>query len=242
MFFEYDDMTTENLFEFKEAFESDGMRHYIFEERDFFSHELIKIHDYPSVTSVISSSEFFDNSHLEEWKQRIGEDKAKEIVDESITIGNYLHHCYEFIDDEENRNKPQNKLEEHALKMYKLTKKHFKNIFTEAICREQLVFSRKLRIAGRTDAIYRTNSGKIALVDFKNSKGEKGKNDIEKYKIQLSFYNRMAKESLGIQVDELVVFMVFRNGFSKIFRFDTNEVDLKTLAEIRKRFYIKRGF
>ncbi len=43
----------------------------------------------PSVTTILSKTK--DITHLIEWKKRIGEDKAKQITEESAGLGTTMH-------------------------------------------------------------------------------------------------------------------------------------------------------
>lgn len=88
----------------------------------------------------------------------------------------------------------------------------------------------------------KTREGKIALVDYKNTRSGKSKKDISSYRQQLAFYAIMIKETLGIDVEEQKIFMVNREGFVQIFNFYENDTPRSELVAIRKNFWEKYGY
>ena len=196
--------------------------------------------DYPSVTTVLGA--FGDDSWLQEWRDRVGSEKADAIVKESTDIGSHMHYLFECMFQEIQAKQAETPEEKTAEKMFRVAKPKLLRFVDKVLYMEEPVWSKEFRIAGRFDMLCRTKEGKIALVDYKNTRRVKSKEDISSYRQQLAFYVKMIKETLGIVVDEQKIFMVNREGFVQIFNFNENDTPRSELVAIRKNFFEKFGF
>lgn len=88
------------------------------------------------------------------------------------------------------------------LKLNKINK-----IYTQEIA----LYSDVLKIAGRVDCIGEYE-GKLAVIDFKTSNGDKKNSMIDSYWKQTCFYALAFQEMYGIQIDDLVIIMSSEKG------------------------------
>ena len=196
--------------------------------------------DYPSVTTVLSADG--DKTWLDEWRKNVGSENADRIVKESTDIGSHLHYLFECLLQNIKANEPKTPEEAKAEKMFKIAKPKLLKIVDKVLYMEEPVWSDSFRIAGRFDMLCKTKEGKIALVDYKNTKRNKTREDVESYRKQLAFYVKMIKDTLGIDVEEQKIFMVNREGFVQIFNFYEKDTPRSELVAIRKNFWDKFGY
>lgn len=191
---------------------------------------------YPSVTTVLQV--VGDNTYLDDWREKVGAEFADKYTQEACDIGSAMHDDYEQYLSNKPLKECKTPEEKKARAMFKSSLVKFKQLFGEIVAQELCVVSHKYKIAGRFDLLCRTKSGKLVLLDFKNTKRDKKVEDIEVYKLQLAFYHRMLKETYPqYDVEEHIVFMVNREGFPKLFRFEVDAVDDVELMRVRGRFY-----
>jgi len=196
--------------------------------------------DYPSVTTILGA--YGDYTWLQEWRDRIGAENADRIVKESTDIGSHLHYLFECLLKEFEPKTSETLEEKKAEQMFRVAKPRLLKIVDQVLYMEEPVWSDSFRIAGRFDMLCKTREGKIALVDYKNTRSGKSKKDISSYRQQLAFYAIMIKETLGIDVEEQKIFMVNREGFVQIFNFYENDTPRSELVAIRKNFWEKYGY
>lgn len=182
-----------------ERVEKDGMRRYD------VNGDLL-----PSVTTILSYNK--DDSFLDEWKERVGEDEAKRIVDESCSIGSVVH----------------DNLENYVLHGAKptgtiLEKIMTKTIIDKGLCHldeawgcEAMLYVRGL-YAGTADLVGVYKSAP-AIVDYKNSRRQKKEEWIEDYFKQLAAYGVAHNEMFGTKIRHGHILMVDRD--SKFYPFE----------------------
>lgn len=83
------------------------------------------------------------------------------------------------------------------------------------------LYSKKLRVAGRSDCIGKWN-GVWSVVDFKTSRRVKTKDEIESYFIQESVYAHMFQEMFGIEIPNIVTVMSVDNAEPLVFEEKTS--------------------
>lgn len=196
---------------------------------------------YPSVTTVLQV--VGDKTYLENWREQVGAEFADKYTKIACDIGTAMHNDYECYLAETGLKECETDEERQARRMFNASVKKFDSLFhRKPVMQEVAVVSHKYRIAGRFDLIANGKDGKTYLVDFKNTKRDKSRSDIDAYKFQLAFYHRMLGETHPeIAIDEHLIFMVNRDCFTKIFRFSTDEVTDTELMKIRGRFYKEYG-
>lgn len=195
---------------------------------------------FPSVTTVLGA--YGDSSWLDEWRKNIGEDKADAIVKEASDIGTHMHYLFECLLQDEKPTEPETPEQKKALAMFNSAKTKLLKMIDKVLYMEEAVWSKEFRIAGRFDLLFRDKEGKVILLDYKNTRRTKSREDIDSYRLQIAFYVKMIEETLGIKVDECKIFMVNREGFVQIFKFKNEETKRSELVAIRKNFWDKFGY
>lgn len=158
----------------------------------------------PSVTTVLSKTK--DMSFLVEWKKRIGEDRAKEIVTRSINYGNAVHKNLEDYILEE-KAPSGNVFVKHMTNQ--IIKKGLVNI-DEVWGVEVALFAEGL-YAGTTDLCGR-HCNDDAIIDFKNSRSFRKEEWVEDYKLQVCAYGMAHDSMFGTKIRKGVIMLATQNG------------------------------
>lgn len=174
-----------------------GKRYYIINENK----------KYPSVTTILGS--LSDNSGIEMWKKRVGEEEAERVSKYSANRGTVMHQLCEYYLTSSEINL-DDKLRDANEKLQQfLTEQDFKkdeinagiNLFNNfynggcfdkiasVISAEDMLFSHRMGgYAGRVDIIYRDKNSLPVILDFKSASKPKREDWIENYKLQISAY------------------------------------------------------
>lgn len=157
----------------------------------------------PSVTTILSATK--DTTHLDEWRNNVGHEKAAKISKEATDLGNGMHKNLEnYI-----FGKPmEGTFMEKALANL-IVKKAFPKI-TQIWGSEVGLYSAGL-YAGTTDLVG-THEGIPAIMDFKNSLSPKKKEWIEDYFMQLAAYAIAHNELYGTTINRGVIMMATRDA------------------------------
>lgn len=155
-----------------------------------------------SVTSILS--EVLDNSWVEEWKSRVGEEEAKKISTQSTNRGSSIHDMAEkYVKNDENFLKGQMPFNVYQFKpIKKILNKHVDNIRGVEIA----LYSKALKCAGRSDLIAEYD-GVTSVIDYKTSKKIKTDDDIKSYFLQSTIYSMMFEVMYKIPVPQIVIIM-----------------------------------
>ena len=135
---------------------------------------------YPSVTTIVGS--IGDKSYLNEWRAKVGEEVADKITQAAAKRGTLIHSCceawllgqpikfdiFQHIEKE---------MFEYLLPVL--------NEIEEVHALETTLWSDKLKCAGTVDLIAK-HKGKIKVIDWKNSRQVKSKEDIPGYFAQMA--------------------------------------------------------
>lgn len=167
---------------------------------------------YPSVTTVIGKAS--DNSWLDDWKARVGEEEVRKISAQAARRGTAVHELAEnYLNNDPKYTRghmPANiatfgqirpLLDKHVGKIYGL---------------EVPLYSDKLRVAGRVDCLAEWDK-QLSIIDFKTSKREKKREDISGYFTQASAYAMMTFERTGLLPKQIVIMMMVDDGHPLIF-------------------------
>lgn len=181
------------------------------DRQDGGRHGRVYVDDYgkkiPSVTTILSKTK--DTTHLVAWKKRVGEEKAKQITEESAGLGTTMH----------------SHLEAHIMGQVRpsgtnygrvLAKNMADKIITEGLIDVDEVWGVEAHLhyedlwAGTTDlvGIYQ---GKPAIMDFKTTIKPKKIEWVEDYQLQLSAYAYAHNHLYNTEIQTAVVFMVSRD-------------------------------
>lgn len=155
---------------------------------------------YPSVTTVLG--ETADMQWLVEWKERIGEEEAERQSNRAKNRGTALHNiCEKYVLNQlpqEGRKDPF--VWDDFLKVKSALDNHCDDIRSVEGC----LWSKRLKIAGRTDLIASWKS-RPAIIDYKSSAKQKDKSHITEYFLQASLYSYMFWERTGILLNDIVI-------------------------------------
>jgi hypothetical protein len=160
-----------------------------------------------SVTTILSKTK--DMTHLIQWRRRIGEDKAKQITEESAGLGTTMHSHLEayVLGQERPGGTNYGRL---------MAKRMADTIIDEGLIDVDEVWGTEAHLhyenlwAGTTDLVG-VYMGRPAIMDFKTTIKPKKREWVEDYKLQLTAY-AMAHDALyATDIQTIVVFMVSRD-------------------------------
>ena len=184
---------------------------------------------YPSITTLLGS--LSDNSFLQEWYDRVGEETAKKITEDSKNRGNNLHKvCEDYLNnldiDLSNIDTKSNFLQ---INPYVDKIQNIRGV-------EIPLYSNRIKIAGTSDCIAEYD-GDLAIIDFKTSRKVKRVEWIEGYFIQASFYAIAFSELYNVPIPKkLVIIMATDENCPCIFVEDTVKYG-KLLINKQKEYY-----
>ena len=155
---------------------------------------------YPSITTVLSKTS--DMTGLDQWRERIGNDLADQIMKNAQIHGTMTHKlCEDYLKNKEIIGDfldiPKNHFEK--LKPYLHKMNNIRGI-------ELPLYSDELKIAGTCDCIAEYN-GNLSIIDFKTSRSRlvEHYDKVQKYFMQATAYSLMWKERTGIKIDQIVI-------------------------------------
>ena len=161
----------------------------------------------PSVTTILSSTK--DMTALNEWRNRIGAEKADQITREAAGIGTAMHSNLERFIAGLQRQPGNNPVHVQANKMADIIIENGLKDIDEVWAMEQSLYFPGL-YSGTTDlvAVYKGNP---SVCDYKQTNKPKKEEWIEDYKIQLVAYIMAHNEVYGTDIREGHVFMCSRD-------------------------------
>jgi len=178
---------------------------------------------YPSVTTVISKRK---KEQLREWRERVGEEVAKEISKAATIRGNSFHtNCEQYLNKEP--------VTESIGVMFDRFTPLLDRI-SDIICLEQHLYSDELRVAGQVDCVGRFD-GTLSIIDFKTSSKFKKKEFIWDYFMQATAYSYMFEERTGIKISDLTILITCETGEVQVFQ-DKRENWIEGFKELREEY------
>ena len=155
---------------------------------------------YPSITTVLSKTS--DMSGLDEWRERVGNNVAEQIMQEAQIHGTMTHKlCEDYLNNKESEGDfldiPKNHFEKLKPYLHKMN-----NIRGT----ELALYSDEYKIAGTCDCIAEYN-GDLSIIDFKTSRSRLMEyyDKVQKYFMQATAYSLMWKERTGTEIDQIVI-------------------------------------
>ena len=160
----------------------------------------------PSVTTILSATK--DMTALNEWKKRVGEDKAKQITTEAAGVGTAMHANLERFIAGIQRQPGNNPVHVQANKMADEIIRNGLSSVNEVWAMEQSLYFPGL-YSGTTDlvAVYKDNP---SVCDYKQTNKPKKAEWVEDYFLQLVAYILAHNEVYGTDIREGHVFMCSR--------------------------------
>lgn len=165
--------------------------------------------EYPSITTILAATS--DNTYLQRWRDKVGEEEANRISKEATDRGSSVHEYIEkfFLQDKETYkdflvssgliNEPTN-IRGPAIE---IIKECVKNKFTP-YAQEVALWHPKLKYAGRVDGVGLWNNV-LHIVDFKTSKKKKYASGIKNYYIQCTAYAVAHNYLFNTEINNFVV-------------------------------------
>ncbi len=155
---------------------------------------------YPSVTTVLGKTK--DQTHLQEWRDRLGEEAAARESKRTADRGTALHLlCEKLV-----LNQPYDLRKEMPVPVQlfcQLRPILLENV-NDIMGVESPLYSDYLGVAGRVDLIANFR-GRNSIIDYKSSNKVKQREWIEDYFIQTSMYSVMFEERTGTPISQLVI-------------------------------------
>jgi hypothetical protein len=167
----------------------------------------------PSVTTIISKTK--DTSGLDAWAERIGKENAEKIKNDAASVGTHMHNVIERMVAYRDLPRPTNWLMIKGYEMgYKLVNTYFK--YLEEIWGSEVSVYYPGKYAGTMDmiGIYR---GKLAVIDFKQSKKPKKSEWIEDYFHQLAAYAVAHDKLFNTEINFGVILVSVQDGTTQEF-------------------------
>jgi len=183
-----------------------------------------------SVTTILSKTK--DMTHLIAWKKRIGEDKAKQITEESAGLGTTMHAHLEAYVLGEPRPGGNNYGRLMAQRMAD-------TVIAEGLIDVDEVWGVESHLyyenlwAGTTDLVG-MYMGRPAIMDFKTTIKPKKREWVEDYRLQLAAYAMAHNNIHGTNIETTVVFMVSRECEFQKFVWSGHEFEESTLLWSQK--------
>jgi hypothetical protein len=160
----------------------------------------------PSVTTILSATK--DMTALNEWRNRIGWDKAQAITTEAANIGTGLHSNLERFIAGVPRQPGNNPVHVKANAMADLIIQNGLKDMQEIWAIEQSLYFPGL-YSGTTDLVG-VYKGNPSVCDYKQSNKEKKESYVDDYKMQLTAYILSHNEVYGTDIKEGHIFMCVR--------------------------------
>jgi genome maintenance exonuclease 1 len=161
----------------------------------------------PSVTTILSATK--DMTHLNEWKNRIGHEKAQQITSEAAGVGTAMHANLERFLIGEQRQPGNNPVHVQANKMADVIIENGLSHMTEIWAMEQSLYFPGL-YSGTTDGIG-VFKDEPCVFDHKQTNKPKKLEWVDDYFMQLVAYILAHNEVYGTDIRRGVVFMCSRD-------------------------------
>ena len=154
---------------------------------------------YPSVTTVLSD---YNKASIQEWRAKVGEEKANEISRKATTRGSSVHKALELY----LKNEDVSSLEmmPNVKSLFVRMKEELSSKVNNIHCLEDRLFSHNLKLAGTVDCIAE-HEGVLSVIDFKTSIRLKKKDNIANYFMQCAAYADMFTEMTSIPITQVIV-------------------------------------
>ncbi|MDR3503002.1 MAG: hypothetical protein P4L79_10525 [Legionella sp.] len=157
---------------------------------------------FPSVTTRLGK--FYGKEFLEQWRNRVGHEKAERITYQAGLRGTAVHNiCERYL-----RNEPDYLLDEPPAnaESFRSIQKFLDDNVGDVYGIELPLYSKFFNTAGRTDLLG-SYAGQKSVIDFKTTRNEKREDWIESYFVQETVYALMVEEMYGVKIPQIVTIM-----------------------------------
>ena len=171
---------------------------------------------YPSITTILGKTA--DNTWLQKWIERVGEEEAARVSKEATDRGTLVHEFAErHFNGEDISDLALQTLDVRQMShdLIRMTESGVEEVWGQ----EQVLWSNKYKYAGRTDMVG-IWKGKPTIIDFKTSKKKKYVKQITDYFIQCCAYAVAHNELYGTGIRNMAVLITVDGGEPQIFEKD----------------------
>lgn len=167
---------------------------------------------YPSVTTVISNST--DKTALNEWRQKVGEEKANSITKSAASRGTKLHKvCEDYVLNKDDYLKG---VMPSTISLFKQIQPYLDENLSYVYGVEIPLYSDFLQTAGRCDLVCRMHDC-YTIVDYKTSSKPKKEEWIDNYFLQLTTYAMMVEELYKVHIPYIIVLIAVEEDNPQVF-------------------------
>lgn len=176
----------------------------------------------PSVTTILDKTKPREKREaLNNWKKRVGEEKAQQIVTEAANVGTIMHAILEYWVKNEDYSTGNNLVHQQAKAMAEVVKENVQPNLDEVWGSEVNLYYPGL-YAGTTDLVG-VWKGKPTIMDFKQTNKPKKREWIEDYFLQGSAYGLAHNELYGTKIENIAIFMCSRDCEWQLFEVEADE-------------------
>lgn len=173
----------------------------------------------PSVTTILDKTKPKEKREaLNNWKKRVGEKKAQEIVTEAANVGTIMHNILEsWVKNEDYTGDRVLQAEMMAETVKQHVEPHLDEVWGSEVnlCYPGLY-------AGTTDLVG-VYKGKPTIMDFKQTNKPKKREWIDDYFMQGAAYGLAHNELYGTQIENIAIFMCSRDLEWQLFEIEAEE-------------------
>ena len=161
----------------------------------------------PSVTTILDATS--DKTHLIAWRQRVGEEKAKQITKEAAGVGTSMHGFLEHYTKGEQLPNKSNLVHVQGRKMAEVVIQDGLNKVDEVWGSEVHLYYPDL-YPGTTDLVG-VHNGVPAIMDFKQTNKPKKEEWVDNYKLQGAAYALAHNHVYKTDIRKIVIMMCSRD-------------------------------
>ncbi len=191
---------------------------------------------YPSASTI---SGLLNRDVIDAWRARVGAAEADKKTKKGADRGTYVHLlCEKYLLSTmtlQERLGMMPSMKELFLQLKKEFDKHIDIVY----CVEQALYSDRLRIAGRTDAVVRWD-GEIVILDVKTSGYIKPVSWITNYFVQTTAYAEMFEERTGLPIKKVVVATAVEDSMFPTIHMKKKDEYLPVLDQCIAQYYLEQ--
>lgn len=192
---------------------------------------------YPSASTI---AKILTRDGIAAWRARVGAEVADKKTRQGANRGTGVHLvCEQYLLGtltEAQRMGMLPTTKELFLQISKKLDTHVKTVYAV----EQALYSHRLRIAGRTDAIVDWD-GEICILDFKTAASSKPEKWILNYFVQSTAYAEMFEERTGIPIKKIVILMAVEDDVIPTIYDREKGAYIHTLQECVDQYYLEHS-
>ena len=176
----------------------------------------------PSVTTILDKTKSEEKKQsLNDWKKRVGEEQAQQIVTEAANVGTLMHGILEHWVKNETHDPGNNFIHQQAKRMAQTVIDNIEPHLNEVWGSEVNLYYPGL-YAGTTDLLG-VWKGNPAVMDFKQTNKPKKREWIEDYFMQAAAYGMAHNELYNTNIERAAIFMCSRECEWQLFEVEPDE-------------------